>query len=406
MRQPQDEPGVIVLGSDFKALGVVRSLGKRGIPSIVIDNQPRSAWFSRYVMRRFRWKGGMDDEAFLRYLLSIGKTYRLDQWMLFPLQDEVVEFVARNASQLSHIFQLVTQDWDIVQWVCDKRLTYRMAQEIDIPYPQTWYPTDERDFENLEITYPVILKPANSIKFQHATHLKAITIHNKEELITHYRQVKDLVGTGEIMIQQLIPGGGETQYSVGAYCKDGQMLLAMTARRTRQYPIDFGLSSSFVEAVEIPAIKEPARKLLAALHITGMVEVEFKYDRRDQQYKLLDVNLRPWGWHTLCVACGLDFSYIQYRDMLGFPPTSITPQYGYRWVRLITDIPAGLQERRAGVTTASAYLRSLGGKLVFSVLDWRDPLPAIGDSFSVIIRSFRGSRNAGPRDMKGSHDEH
>lgn len=194
------------------------------------------------------------------------------------------------------------------------------------------------------------------------------------------------------MVQQLIPGGGKTQYSVGAYCKDGQTLLAMTARRTRQYPIDFGLSSSFVEAVEIPAIEEPARRLLAALHITGMVEVEFKYDERDQQYKLLDVNLRPWGWHTLCVACGLDFSYIQYRDRRGFPPAPILPRYGPRWVRLITDILAGLQERRAGITTAGAYLRSLRGKLVFSVFDWRDPLPTVGDFFSVVIRLLRSSR--------------
>src|SRR5947209_1045321 len=45
-------PGVIVLGSDFKALGVVRSLGRRGIPSVIIDTLPRSAWFSRYVTKR------------------------------------------------------------------------------------------------------------------------------------------------------------------------------------------------------------------------------------------------------------------------------------------------------------------------------------------------------------------
>ncbi|HVB71938.1 MAG TPA: hypothetical protein VNE38_00135, partial [Ktedonobacteraceae bacterium] len=178
MRQPKSKPGAVVLGSDFKALGVVRSLGKRGIPSVVIDNQPRSAWFSRYVTKRFKWNGEMDDDAFLHFLLSVGKVYQLDQWMLFPLQDEVVEFVARNTSQLSQVFQLVTQDWDTVQWVCDKRLTYRMAQNIGIPYPQTWYPTNERDLQGLEITYPAILKPANSIKFQHATHLKAITVHN------------------------------------------------------------------------------------------------------------------------------------------------------------------------------------------------------------------------------------
>jgi hypothetical protein len=53
-----------------------------------------------------------------------------------------------------------------------------------------------------------------------------------------------------------------------------------------------------------------------------------------------------------------------------------------------TDIPAGLQEVKAGITTPGAYLRSLLGKTVFSVLDWRDPLPVLGDFASAVIRSL------------------
>ncbi len=43
MPQQRRMHGAVVLGSDFKALGVVRSLGRQGIPSVIIDNQPRSA---------------------------------------------------------------------------------------------------------------------------------------------------------------------------------------------------------------------------------------------------------------------------------------------------------------------------------------------------------------------------
>src|SRR5438270_6632708 len=112
MLQHQGTPGAIVLGSDFKALGVVRSLGRRGIPSIVIDNQPRSAWFSRFVVKRLRWHGSMDDPAFLQFLLSTGKENHLDGWVLFAMQDEVVEFVARNLQSLSIVYRPVTQGWD------------------------------------------------------------------------------------------------------------------------------------------------------------------------------------------------------------------------------------------------------------------------------------------------------
>jgi len=176
-------PGAVVLGSDFKALGVVRSLGRRDIPSIVIDNQPRSAWFSRYLTKRFLWKGPMDNEDFVRFLLNFGKQHRLERWLLYPLQDEAVELVARNSRQLAAIYRLVTQDWDIVQQVCGKRLTYQVAHDTGIPYPKTWYPKCENELNAMEITFPAIIKPAISIRFQYATRLKALPVNSHEELL-------------------------------------------------------------------------------------------------------------------------------------------------------------------------------------------------------------------------------
>ncbi len=390
MSRHSETPGAIILGSDFKALGVVRSLGRQGIPSIVIDNLPRSAWFSRYVVKRFTWHGPMDGDAFLHFLLGLGKEHHLDQWLLFPLQDEVVEFVARNTQQLAQVYRLVTQDWNVIQWALDKRLTYRMAEEVGVPYPQTWYPVGEDDLKTREIAYPVIIKPAISIRFQHAMRLKALPVNNYEDLLASYRLAASIINPDEIMIQEIIPGGGQTQFSVATYCKEGRVILSMTARRTRQYPIDYGLSSSFVEAIEVPGLLELAEKLLGFMRVTGMVEVEFKHDQRDGQYKLLDINVRPWGWHTLCMASGLDFPCIQYADVSGQCPEPMVPRYGYHWTRLLTDIPAGMQEIRAGITTPGAYLRTFRGKTVFSVFDWRDPLPALGDFAVALSRSVRG----------------
>jgi predicted ATP-grasp superfamily ATP-dependent carboligase len=385
----------VILGSDFKALGVVRSLGRKGIPCIVIDTVPRSAWFSRYVVKRFMWHGPMQGAAFVQFLLTLGKEYQLEQWVLFPQQDEVVELVARHTSDLAVMYQLLTPPWEIVQWAIDKRLTYRMAEELEVPFPKTWYPTSEDDLKTLPIQFPVIIKPAISIRLQYATRLKALPANNAEELLGQYRRATRIIDPEEIMIQEVIPGDGQRQYSLAAYCKNGQVLLSMTATRRRQYPIDYGLSSSLVEAVEVPGLLEPAQKLLSYMGVSGMVEVEFKYDQRDGQHKLLDINTRPWGWHTLCIACGLDLPYLQYQDVLGEPPPVLTPRYGPHWVRLLTDLPAGLAEMRAGQSTPLAYLRSLRGQTVFSVFDWRDPLPTVGDLLSAAFRAARGLKPSG-----------
>lgn len=387
MRAASSMPGAVVLGSDFKALGVIRSLGGRGAPSVVVDNTPRAAWLSRYVVERRRWDGPMEGERFIQFLLALGRDPRFNGWLLIPTQDEVVELVARNRGILSACFTPVTQGWDILRLACDKRLMNEMAQAVGVAFPATWYPLDEAHLAAMPVAFPAIVKPTESIRLQHALRLKALPASDMDELRAQYRRALQVIGPEEVMIQEIIPGGGLHQFSVAGYARDGELLASMTARRTRQYPIDYGLGSSFVEAIEIPELVDDARKLLAYMRLTGMVEVEFKRDPRTGANKLLDINVRPWGWHTLTIACGLDFPWMQYCDILGQPLPAATARYGYRWLRAITDLPAGVQETRAGLTTPARYVRSLLGKTTFSVWSWRDPLPALMDASSVAIRA-------------------
>jgi D-aspartate ligase len=307
-----------------------------------------------------------------------------------------VELVARHAGRLSGAYRLVTQDWQVVRWAHEKRLLYEVAQKLGISHPRTWYPTDERDLASLSIEYPAIIKPSVSIKLQYATGQKALPARDDRELITQYRRAAG-VDSGTLMVQEVIPGDGRAQYSVATYCKDGRPIVAMTARRTRQFPADYGLSSSFVEAIEVPELMEPTRKLLEGLRLSGMIEVEFKLDVRDGQYKLLDVNVRPWAWHTLCIACGIDFAYMQYCDALGQSLPAASVRYGASWRRFITDVPAALQEIRSGTTTPWAYLRSLTtSRAVPSVFDFRDPVPAPGDLALALWRLSRRRGRSGP----------
>jgi predicted ATP-grasp superfamily ATP-dependent carboligase len=385
-------PGAVVLGSDFKALGVVRSLGRRGIPSVVVDDVPRSAWFSRYVVKRFRWKGAMWGDGFLAFLRNLAHAEGLANWLLVPLQDEVVELVARNAADLGTLYRLTTPAWNILRWGHDKRLVNSVADALAISHPRTWYPDSAIDLAALEIAFPVIVKPTVSLRLQYALGCKALPANDPDELATQYQRAVDVVGAAAIMIQEVIPGDGREQYSLAAFCKDGQVVAGMTARRRRQFPFDYGLGSSLVEAVEAPEVFALGRRLLARLLLSGMVEVEFKHDRRDGLYKLLDVNVRPWGWHSLCIACGLDFPYIAYCDAFGLPLPTSTPRYGLVWRRWITDVPAGLQEVTHGVTSPAEYVRSLLIRSAApSVFDLSDPLPVVGDVVSVLARSLRGA---------------
>jgi len=272
-----------------------------------------------------------------------------------------------------------TPAWDVLRWAYDKRLTYQLAAEQEVDCPLTFYPGEEVSVNVDALDFPVILKPATHEIMNRFTAEKAWPATNREELLARYHEALELIPSDLILVQELIPGGGESQFSYAAVCYDGEPIVSLTARRTRQYPIDFGYSSSFVETLDIPQIVEPSQRLLAAIRYTGLVEVEYKLDARNGRYKLLDINPRLWTWATIGARAGVDFPYLLWQMMKGRPVQKQTGRVGVRWVRMSTDIPSAIQEILRGRLSVRAYLSSLHKPIEFALMAIDDPLPGLLD---------------------------
>jgi len=359
-------PGAVVFGGTSSALGVARALGRRGISTILLARGNRLsvervvAATSRYPSAVLGWPSA-DDEVQARYLFDVARKYGLRNWALIPTGDDDAAMLARNAETLSAAYRVVSSPWSAVEQAYDKRLTYRLAAEVGVAHPWTFYPVDAGEVEQLECAFPVILKPAVKRGYNRFTHAKAWRVENRQQLLRQYREAWSLTDAALIMVQELIPGGGEAQFSFAALCRDGQVLASVVARRTRQFPVDFGLNSTFVQTVEEPGVEIAARRLLAALRYSGPVEVEFKRDPRSGEFKVLDINPRLWAWHTLGARAGVDFSYLLWRLAQGQPIAGCRGRSGVAWINPVGDACAGLAEMRRGRLRLRDYARSLWG---------------------------------------------
>jgi D-aspartate ligase len=169
---------------------------------------------------------------------------------------------------------------------------------------------------------------------------------------------------------------------------------SLTARRTRQYPADFGRASTFVETVECPDIVEPSKRLLREIGFTGLIEVEYKRDPKDGVFKLLDMNPRVWGWHTLCGRAGVDFPYLLWQQVCGETVPATAARTGVGWLRFTTDTPTALKELFGGRLKPREYLRSLRGPRESAIFAWDDPLPGVSElpilAYVLCRRALRG----------------
>lgn len=375
-----DDPGptgAVVIGGDYQGLGIVRSLGRHGVPVYVIDDELSIARVSRFSKHTVQVRSLRDERSTLDTLEAARRTYGLEGWVLYPTREETVATLARNRSWLSRWFRVPTPGWESVRHAWDKRETYHLAQRLAIPTPRCWFPLEEQDLRHVDMQGPVVIKPAIKEHFFYQTRAKAWRADTKDDLRRLFRQASSIVGKGELIVQELIPGNGLQQYAYCTLFKDGNSTASMTVRRRRQHPSDFGRASTFVETVAMPELDEPSVRFLRAISYHGLVELEYKLDPRDGQCKLLDVNARTWGYHSLGEAAGVDFAYLLFCDQLGHEVPEARARPGVRWIRLTTDLPNAVVDLRAGRLRAREYLGSLRGIDTEAVFSLRDPLPGL-----------------------------
>jgi D-aspartate ligase len=383
-RVPRESPrtssdaqvGAVVLGGEYRALGIARSLGRRGIPVWIVHGPvERMAVMSRYCRRSISWPTA-DEHARADFLADLCSSGGLKGWVLFPTDDDTTVLIARHADRLSG-YALTTPGWEFVRQAHDKRLTYKLAAAAGIAHPRTFYPGSREDLESLDLEFPVILKPAVKESPNRFTRAKAWPAIDRRELMALYDEAARLVPPTTIMVQELLPGGGEAQFSFAALCEDGRPIASVVARRLRQYPVDFGRSSSCVETVDEPEVVREAERFLASFRYSGLVEVEFKRDPRDGSLRLLDVNPRVWTWHTLAAGAGVDFSYLQWRLSRGQAVPRSQARPGVRWIRPATDALAATQLVLTRGESARVVAKTYWRAVEMAPFAFDDPLPAL-----------------------------
>jgi D-aspartate ligase len=371
--------GAIVIGGEHPGLGIARSLGRRGIPICVIDDQHSISQFSKYVTRVALVKDLRDESKTVESVLEVGQRYGLKGWVLFPTRDETVAAFSRHRDRLAEFFRVTTASWETVRWAWDKKNTYDRAAELGIPVPHTYNPRTEQDLEALYSRLPLALKPAVKENFFYATGAKAWRAETPDQLINLFRKAIRQIRPEEILIQEIIPGDGQRQYSYCAFFRDGKAHSTLVARRLRQHPREFGRAATYVETIEHPEIEELSERFLRAIDYYGLVEVEFKQDPRDGQFKLLDVNARTWGFHSIGTPAGVDFPYLLYADQVGQPTDRRRAKAAVGWLRAVTDFPTALSDLWAGELSLRSYWSSLRNTRAESVFCLQDPLPSAAE---------------------------
>jgi D-aspartate ligase len=371
--------GVILLGGTHSSLAIARSLKRTGAPvGFITDGNPLTGR-SRYIRSAWRWAGPNDDAA-VEVLLDLARRHGFEGSALVAAGDAEVRFAAQHHDRLSTVFRMTLQPWDALQWSADKTLAYRRAAELGLHIPHDYAVRSLADLKTVDLNFPVVLKPSMRVVENAFTRDKAWRADDLGSFQHMFARAAALVGEQNIVVQELVPGGSETQLSYAGLWNHGKPAAWFTAQRTRQYPLEFSHTSTLVETLDAPDVVEAAHTFLTSTGHHGLVEVEFKRDSRDGKLKLLDVNPRPWSWFALSEAAGLRLGEmllaVAYGDAI--PPAGAATT-GIAWMYVPRDVFASVRLMLKGMLSPFAYLASFANVRAWGIFDSKDPVPALLD---------------------------
>jgi D-aspartate ligase len=386
----RDWPPVLILNMFYSGLAIARQLSGKGMRVIGLSADHRTYGnFTRLCEVRRAPNSKDDPEGLAEFLL---RTTEFQGAIVFPTRDADVMFLDRFRSQLERMYCLAIPPADCLRRTVDKRELARVAQAATIPVPRTLRLSSADELSRVpdEVGFPCVVKPVSAFEWhladawQRVGARKAIRVDSWESLRSEYRQISEV--TRQVLVQEWIPGPADQIVVVGGYVGEGFELLAhFTARKILQSPDDCG-TGCIVRSEPIPDILEPTRRLFHALRYQGLAEVEYKFDSRTGEYKLIEINTRHWDQHQLGDASGVNLSWVAYCHLTGRSvPEAEGPVVLATWIaedallmRLIRSV--------FHPELRTAHLRTkLSGPRMYGVFVANDPLPACRYFIGAII---------------------
>ena len=384
-------PAVVLPVSGGTGLGILRNLGRLGIPMIALDSDPSAMGLaSRYAIPLLchdpRRAG---EEALIQDLERLGAVLP-QRAVLFPAFDDHVWAFSRHAERLRRYYHPPQAGWDIMGRVADKERQLQAAAQAGIDLPLTVYVHCPEDLEKASgMRYPALFKPITPQEMRRRFGYKVIPVPTAADLVSAYERARVC---GPLILQEIVPGGDDAFYTCGMYLDASSLPLGVfVSRKVRQHPRGFG-EARIAESHWVDEVADVTLRLLSELSFHGVSGTEYKRDPRDGRLKLMEVNARHWLHHPLATAAGVNLSFIAYSDALGRPVAGGRQEEGVRWADMTHEVRDSLREIASGEMSLGTCLAGLRNVRIDAIYSLADPVPALRALLTAAGTRLRPSR--------------
>jgi predicted ATP-grasp superfamily ATP-dependent carboligase len=260
--------------------------------------------------------------------------------------------------------------------VSSKEGLYALCRTHGIPTADSVFPADRADVERYadEGRFPVVVKGRDAFDRRRQAIVRSSTVvAGADELRS---LAADWPATPGVILQEYLPREHAEDWIVHlATGPDGDADVVFTGVKTRSWPAHAGITTCAF-AVWNPELAGLAATAVRRFGFEGVADLDWRFDGRDGQYKLLDFNPRIGAQFRLFEDdAGIDVLRAQHLVLTGRDVPRGTFPHARRFVLEDLDLAARFAYRMSPSTSPHAPARASTTELGWFSVD--NPLPAV-----------------------------
>jgi len=328
---------VLVTGAETpEGLAVIRALGRVGIDVVAGADRRLSIGFaSRYPRNRLRYTPvSVSPRRASEDIVDI--INRTDPDLVIPVGEDLLVTLNEARRRVSRHAILAAPPAEVLGRALDRAKALTLVQRLGIRTPK-WVQGDSLT-ELLEaaeqLRFPVAIKPRGPALYRPTAHTLDFTVEYADNL----RALARLLGPRQrdarmTLVQECLTGVG---HCISAVCDQGKVVALFPCEWEREFPLTGGVSVVRRSIPLDPRLASATTRVLEAWGWHGVAMVEFRYDRRDDEYTFVGVSTRFPTSTALALESGMNLPHLVTCLYTGKPLPEVRPHrvgVRERWLR-------------------------------------------------------------------------
>ncbi len=294
---------VLIIGSDANAYYMARASYEayRKKAHLIAKNRLAFTKFSNILTIEYHddlW----EEEAFVQILNQYAKDHP-EKILTISTNETYSLFLARNQQKLRENLIFFHQEEKKILSLMNKELFYKTYKNSCLSFPETYYFDIEKDSIIPTMNYPMIVKPANVISYNHIQFegkKKIYKIKSQKELEKTIALIKKSGYKDRLILQEFISGDDSHLFDCVVYVDRNLKVKVISfaqigiQERTKSM---VGNAAALINSLntfdgDSETSKKNIIKFMENLGMNGFFEIDMKYDEKTKEFKVLEINAR------------------------------------------------------------------------------------------------------------------